>query len=128
MRKSIKIDPESRKKLEETFGVTQQFVWYALNYVKNGPSSERIRQAALDLGGIYVTERYVPNCRTVFTADEIVQDYGATVILIVNRRSGDLSISEDGEVVETVKGADLYGWAAMAEKAQEMAIARIVRN
>lgn len=128
MRKSIKIDPENRRKLEETFGVSKQFIWYALNYVKNGPSSERIRQAALDLGGFYVTEKFTPNCRTVFTADEIVQDFGATIILTINRRSGELTISDNGEVVETVEGADLYGWAAMAQKAQEMAIASIVTN
>ena len=128
MRKSIKINPEARHLLEKSFGVSHQYIWYALNYVKNGPSCERIRKAALDLGGVYSSSDFMPNCRVSHLGDKVIQDFGADVILTINRKTGEVSISDNGNTVAFMYDVNIDGWAAMAEMAQKIARSRMLSN
>lgn len=126
MLKSIKVSPATRRVLEKTYGVSHQYIWYALNYVKNGPSAERIRKAALDLGGVFTSSDFTPNCRVSHADNKIVQDFGGDVILTINRKTGELSVSDNGNTVASMYDVNIDGWAAMAKMAQKIAYSRIV--
>lgn len=125
MRKSIKVNTEISRKLLEMFGVSHQYIWNSLNYVKNGPSAIRIRKAALDMGGVYVKKDFIPNCLTSFTPEKVIQEFAGDVVITIDRRTGNLSLTASGEELESIEHVDIDGWSAMAEKAQTMARTRI---
>lgn len=51
MEKFIKINSETRKKLMKLFNCTRQNVYLACTYKSNSKNAEKIRQAALEMGG-----------------------------------------------------------------------------
>ena len=129
MRKSIKVTPEARRTLENSFGCSSQFVYDSLNYVKNGPASRRIRQAALDLGGIYTPSEFTPNCKTRFQGDKIIQDFGAGVVLSIDRETGKAVITVGDEVVRMEEEpVRMSTWGVLTQEAQKLAVQRIVNN
>lgn len=51
MRQKIELSKEGREKIAKTFDVTLQNVSQALNFKRNSPTSIKIREMALELGG-----------------------------------------------------------------------------
>lgn len=56
MEKFIKIGKEKVSELAKAFKVSERAVAYALKYERNSPTSEKIREAALKMGGKMMQE------------------------------------------------------------------------
>lgn len=125
--KQIKITPDERKRLQERFQVGENYMHDVLAFRKNGPTAERIRLAALELGGRYVDPDFAPNCQTSYMGGFIIQTFGDDVVLRINRDSGDLTISHHGEIVDKHPNASMAVWQSMAFKAQAYAMKAMIR-
>ncbi len=126
--KQIKITPAERRRLQERFQVGDSYMIDVLAFRKNGPTAERIRMAALELGGRYVDPNFAPNCQTAYMGGYIIQTFGDDVVLRIEIASGDVTLSHHGEVVEKEENATMTIWNAMANKAQVMAAKAMVAN
>jgi hypothetical protein len=125
--KQIKITPEERRRLQERFQVGDSYMIDVLAFRKNGPTAERIRMAALELGGRYVDPNFAPNCQTTYFGGCIYQRFGDDVVLRIDIQSSDIIISHHGEVVDREQNASMNMWNAMANKAQELARQSMIR-
>ncbi len=122
MRKSIKISRDGRQELRDKFQVSDQMIWYALNFVKNGPASVRIRREALRIGGIYTEEDFVPTCRFELQPDGFRQTFADDVILQVDTKKSVAKILHHGQEVVNVDEITLDSWSALAMQAQQLSI------
>ena len=69
--KYIKLSNPQKGCLRNIFNVSQVCIWKALYYKSSSDLSEKIRTAALEMGGrviheLDVTDGFMPNCRTEF--------------------------------------------------------------
>ena len=119
--KLIKVTPEERKRLQERFDVGETYVMHVLSFKANGPTAERIRRAALQLGGRYVDPDFAPNCRTSYMGGYIIQTFSCDVVLRIELSTGNVTISHRGNGIKTVKNATMTMWNSMAIEAQEIA-------
>lgn len=119
--KKIKVTPEERERLQELFHVGSNYVIQVLSFSKHGPTAERIRRAALQLGGRYVDPDFAPNCRTSYMGGYIIQTFSDDVVMRIEVSTGNVTISHRGNSIETVKNATMSMWNSMAIKAQEIA-------
>lgn len=125
--KQIKITPAERRRLQERFNVGENYITQVLAFSKNGPTAERIRMAALELGGRYVDPNFAPNCQTTYFGGCIYQTFGDDVVLRIEIASSNVTISHHGEVVEKEENATMTIWNAMANKAQALAQKSMIR-
>lgn len=119
--KQIRITPIERERLQERFNVGKNYVQQVLAFTKNGPTAERIRRAALEMGGRYVDPNFVPNCRTQYIGGMIIQYFPENIILKINKETSDIVLEQRSEVVEKVEKATMAIWNSMAIKAQTLA-------
>lgn len=119
--KQIKVTPEERRRLQERFNVGDTYVMHVLSFQTHGPTAERIRRAALQLGGRYVDPDFAPNCRTSYMGGYIIQTFSEDVVMRIEVSTGNVTISHRGNSIETVKNATMSMWNSMAIKAQEIA-------
>ena len=119
--RQIKVTLDERKRLQERFGVGVTYVLQVLAFTKHGPTAERIRRAALQLGGRYVDPDFAPNCRTQYLGGMIVQTFADQVVLEIDRETGNIVLMHHGEVVEKLENESMATWNAMALKAQTLA-------
>ena len=124
--RQIKVTPEEREQLQERFHAGANYINQVLSYSKNGPTAERIRRAALQMGGRYVDPDFSPNCRTVYMWGAIIQSFGARVVLFIDIKKGEASLMKDGKVLEVVHNATMVEWNSMAIKAQGIAESAMV--
>ena len=124
--KQIKVTPDERKSLQERFHVGDNYMLDVLSFRKDGPTARKIRRAALQLGGRYVDPEFVPNCTTQYVGGYIVQTFAENVILRINKHTGDIELSHNGEIVDSIKNASMALWNAMAHKAQDVAESQMV--
>ena len=120
--KQIKITPDERRRLQDRFQVGENYMHDVMAFRKNGPTAERIRLAALEMGGRYVDPDFAPNCQTSYMNGFIIQTFGDDVVLRIDRQTGDLTITHHGEVVEKQSKATMAVWQSMAYKAQRYAL------
>ncbi len=120
MNKYIKIERGRTPQLAEQFGVSNQYVWYALHYVKNGPRAVEIRKAALETGGVYVESNFVPTCRCEKTPTGFQQIFADDVRLIVDVKASTAEITHRGKSVARVDEVTLDAWGALAMEAQQL--------
>jgi hypothetical protein len=125
--KQIKITPAERRRLQERFNVGENYITQVLAFSKNGPTAERIRMAALELGGRYVDPNFAPNCQTTYFGGCIYQTFGDDVVLRIEIASSNVTLSHHGEVVEKEENATMTIWNAMANKAQALAQKSMIR-
>lgn len=125
--KQIKITPEERRRLQERFQVGESYMVDVLAFRKNGPTAERIRMAALEIGGRFVDPNFAPNCQTAYMGGCIIQTFGDDVVLRIEIASSNVTISHHGEVVEKEENATMTIWNAMANKAQVLAQKSMIR-
>lgn len=126
--KQIRITPSERVELQQRFNVGKNYVLQVLRFKKNGPTAEKIRRAALELGGRYVDPDFSPNCRTQYQGDKIIQTFSEQVVLEINRNTGNITLLQRGEVVEQLKNESMATWNSMAMKAQQLAESVMVAN
>lgn len=124
--KQIKITPAEREVLQQRFDVGRNYVQQVLSFAKNGPTAEKIRREALQMGGRYVDPDFVPNCRTQYISGMIVQTFGENVRLEICRENGNITLSKDGKVLDKMEHATMAIWNAMALKASSIAEAAMV--
>ena len=122
MRKSIRTNKATHTALRKRFGVSSQMVWYALNYVKGGAKAAEIRRVALDLGGAYSEENFIPVCRIEETPEGFRQIFADEVVLTINIKKSSAEISHHGEQVIKVEKISLDGWGSLAMQAQNLAM------
>lgn len=125
--KQIKITPDERRRLQERFQVGDSYMIDVLAFRKNGPTAERIRMAALELGGRYVDPNFAPNCQTTYFGGCIYQTFGDDVVLRIEIASSNVTLSHHGEVVEKEENATMTIWNSMANKAQALAQKSMIR-
>lgn len=119
--RQIKVTLEERNKLQERFHAGKNYILQVLSFSKNGPTAERIRLAALQMGGRYVDPDFAPNCRTQYLGGRIVQTFADQVVLEIDIKTGDISLRHKGEEVDSMKSASMAIWNAMALSAQSLA-------
>ena len=112
--------------LQERFNAKPSYILEVLRYGKNGPTAERIRRSALEMGGRYVDPDFSPNCRTSYIGGMIIQSFGERVRLEICRESGNITLLKNGEVVEHQENASMDIWNSMAIKASSIAEAAMV--
>ena len=117
----IKVTLEERKRLQERFDVGPNYVLQVLAFTKHGPTAERIRREALEMGGRYVDPDFAPNCRTQYIGGRIIQTFADQVVLEIERSTGDIRLTHRGVVVDKREKESMAMWNAMAMKAQLMA-------
>lgn len=119
--RQIKVTLEERNKLQERFHAGKNYILQVLSFSKNGPTAERIRRAALQMGGRYVDPDFAPNCRTQYLGGRIIQTFADQVVLEIDQKTGDIKLTHHGEVVEQLEKESMAMWNAMALKAQSLA-------
>lgn len=120
MKKSIKVKPALIDRLVDVYDVSQQFVYYALSFDRNGEKAEAIRRAALQLGGVYVEEGFVPTCSIERTKDGFRQIFADEVVLTVNMKDSSAELTHRGALVHSAINVTLDDWTILAMKAQEI--------
>lgn len=121
MMKQIKVTQDEMKRLQESFGVGRNYLWQVLSFAKHGPTAQKIRRAAIQMGGRYVDPDFAPNCRTSYLGGMIIQQFADQVVLRIDKSSGDLTLEHRGCIVDIKKNASMAVWESMAIKAQCMA-------
>ena len=119
--RQIKVTVEERKKLQERFHARENYILQVLAFTKHGPTAERIRRAALQMGGRYVDPDFAPNCRTQYLGGRIIQTFADQVVLEIDQKTGDIKLNHHGDVVEQLENESMAVWNAMALKAQSLA-------
>lgn len=119
--RQIRITLDERKRIQERFHVGANYVLQVLAFTKHGPTAERIRREALQMGGRYVDPDFAPNCRTEYLGGMIVQTFADQVVLKINMKNGDIVLEHHGEVIEKRENESMVIWNAMAQKAQGLA-------
>lgn len=122
MRKSIKTNRALHATLRKRFGVTSQMVYYSLNYIQNGKKAAEIRRVALDLGGVYVEEDFIPTCTIEDIPGGIRQIFADEVVLEMNFKKSVAEIRHHGESVLKVDHVTLDGWGSLAMQAQQLGL------
>lgn len=122
MNKYIKIQRGQTPLLADQFGVSKQYIWYALHYVKNGPTAVKIRKAALEMGGVYVESNFVPTCQFEKTPTGFQQIFADDVRLIVDVKASTAEITHRGKSVARVDEVTLDAWGALAMEAQNLGL------
>lgn len=124
--RQIKVTPEEREKLQERFNAGANYITQVLSFSKHGPTAEKIRRAALQMGGRYVDPEFAPNCRTEYINGYIIQKFGANVVLTIDVKNGDASISKGEVLLDYVADGTMVVWNSMAIKAQGIAESAMV--
>lgn len=127
MRTYIRVPDALRKELISKFGVSRPTVWSALNYLTAGDRPEAIRQYALQHGGSIEEQNFIPNCRTEYTDEEIVQTFAGGVQVRTDRNDGIVRLVQDGAVVESYEAVTLQAWGNILHRAQMMSQGRVAR-
>ena len=122
MNKYIKIERGQKPILADRFSVSKQYIWYALHYVKNGPTAVKIRKAALEMGGVYVESNFVPTCQFEKTAPGFQQIFADDVRLTVDVMASTAEITHRGKSVARVDEVTLDAWGALAMEAQNLGL------
>jgi hypothetical protein len=127
MKRCIRIPAGARKELERRFGVSDTFVYDALAYKQNGDTAQRIRQAAVEMGGLYIDPDFVPSCKTEYLDGQIRQTFSCGVVLTIDRSTGKAVITVGDEVVRREdEPVRMSRWNILAQEAQQLAIQRVI--
>ncbi|MGP1610267.1 MAG: hypothetical protein ACTTGW_01375 [Candidatus Cryptobacteroides sp.] len=126
MKKYITISPEIRKHLVEKYKISDVSIWKALCFITKNKRSQEIRQDALAMGGRYLEEDFVPNCRTEHRDGTIIQTFAGGVQVSID--AGSTKIIVDESIVESFKDVTIESWGNVLAKAQEISQNRVFNN
>ena len=120
MRTYIKVSDELRRQIWREFPVCKATVWAALNYITEGGRSGEIRAYALEHGGQVVDEDFEPNCLTEHSQDEMRQSFGGGVCVVLDKKSGAVTLQVPGEKEEVFRDLPIKAWGNVLARAQEI--------
>lgn len=126
MKKYITISPEIRKHLVEKYKISDVSIWKALCFITKNKRSQEIRQEALTMGGRYLEEDFVPNCRTEHRDGTIIQTFAGGVQVSID--AGSTKIIVDESIVESFKDVTIESWGNVLSRAQEISQKRVFNN
>lgn len=126
MKKYITINPEMRKHLIEKYKISDVSIWKALCFITKNKRSQEIRQDALAMGGRYLEEDFVPNCRTEHRDGTIIQTFAGGVQVSID--AGSTKIIVDESIVESFKDVTIESWGNVLSRAQEISQNRVFNN
>lgn len=126
MKKYITISPEIRKHLVEKYKISDVSIWKALCFITKNKRSQEIRQDALAMGGRYLEEDFVPNCRTEHRDGTIIQTFAGGVQVSID--AGSTKIIVDESIVESFKDVTIESWGNVLSRAQEISQKRVFNN
>ena len=119
MRKYISINSETRKHLMQKYQVTSQTIWEACSFITRNKRGENIRKDAIGMGGRYIEENFLPNCRTEFLGSGgIRQTFPAQVEVCLE--GGTAVIRKNDKELERYDDVTLDGWGNILERAQHL--------
>ena len=122
MRTYIKVNAELRNDLMSIFSLSRMSIWKALNGLTNSEKSNQVRQYAIDHGGRYVREDFVPACKTVHHEDgSFIQQFAGGVSVQVTPKEALVTIIRDEVELESFKDATLNDWGNILRLAQAYA-------
>lgn len=119
MKKYIKVSTEVRNVLMKKYNVTRQTIWEACYFISGGKRPDAIRKDALEMGGRYFEENFMPNCTFRRTADGFIQEFAAGVVLTAT--GSDIVITQNGKIKAEFDSVMAPGWGAICEQAQKLA-------
>lgn len=101
MKKQIFVDSETRSFLQKAFKCSKKHIWSALTFASDSDMARRIRMLALQRGGT-LSEGYLPKCETTHDTARMTmeQRFGARVMIVADRRNGDVRVMVDGKEKE----------------------------
>ena len=119
MNKQILIPAKTRTEMLHTFKVGRNTLRRALMYEVNSPKAKMLRAAALERGGLIYTDEVRElairdeDVVTEFdhTAGFMYQTFFKKVFLALNMRTGDTSLSVDGEKIVEFGNMGVAKWA-----------------
>lgn len=120
MRKYITAPDQVKKELEKRYGVTRRSVDRALNFTLNSNKCDAIRRSAIELGGEFCEEDFVPNCRTSYVNGSLVQAFPGNVVLTIRRKDSFAILSVDGKTKYTYESVTVDGWGNILAEAQKL--------
>lgn len=119
MKRFIKINREVREALMEKYGVTRRAIWEACSFITRGKRPDSIRKDALEMGGLYQEEDFVPQCSFHRTSDGWIQKFTAGVLVTVV--GSDVVISKGRTKVAEFEGVTMSGYSNILAQAQKLA-------
>jgi hypothetical protein len=112
--------------LIEKYKISDVSIWKALCFITKNKRSQEIRQDALAMGGRYLEEDFVPNCRTEHRDGTIIQTFAGGVQVSID--AGSTKIIVDESIVESFKDVTIESWGNVLAKAQEISQNRVFNN
>lgn len=119
MRRFIRISSETRDQIMKKYDVTRQTVWEALSYISRGKRPDAIRKDALEMGGRYYEEDFIPQCSFRRTEDGWIQKFASGVLVTVV--GSDVVISKGRKMVAEFENVTMDGYSNILVQAQQLA-------
>lgn len=119
MRRYISVSTEVRRELMGKYKVSNRTIWEACSFITKNKRGNNIRHDAMQMGGLYKEENFIPNCRTEFRADGMHQRFATGVEVVLHGKT--LSIIVPGKDPEHYQDVDICSWGNVLERAQRIA-------
>lgn len=126
MKRYISITPEMREELTAKYKVSAVSIWKALSFITRNGRSERIRREAIAMGGRYLEEDFVPNCRTEHRDGTIIQTFAGGVQVVIDNDSTRIIVGNS--TIAKYKGVTIASWGNVLARAQEISQERVLNN
>ena len=119
MRRFIRVSSETRDQIMRKYDVTRQTVWEALSYISRGKRPDAIRKDALEMGGRYYEDDFMPQCSFRRTEDGWIQKFASGVLVTVV--GCDVVISKGRKMVAEFENVTMDGYSNILVQAQQLA-------
>lgn len=119
MKKFIKVSPEVRDELCAKYGVSKMTIWEALSFITRNKRGQAIRKDALERGGRYFEEDFVPQCSFHRTPDGWTQKFAGGVLVTV--AGSDVVITKGLDKVASFEEVTMDGFSNILAQAQQLA-------
>lgn len=126
MRRYISVNAEAREALMEKYRVSKVTIWEACSFITKNRRSDNIRRDAMEMGGIYKEEDFIPNCETTFVKGGMVQRFATGVEVVTSGKTMQLVVP--GSVPQKYKNVDILAWSNILERAQSIAEERMMKS
>lgn len=126
MKHYIKCTMEQRKCLLGKYNINRQVLWEALCFITKSARAQKIREDALSMGGRYIEENFIPNCKTEHKNGILIQTFAGGVSVVTKTEQTEIRVED--EVVAKFKDVTIATWGNVLAKAQEISQKRVFNN
>lgn len=122
MEKQIITDGEGKEFIMKAFRCSRMQVWKALHYRSESDMARRIRNLALQRGGVLVGDS-TPECETTFEECEqtMTQSWGTRVKLVYNRNNNEAEIYVDGSIQRAERPGSISEFIGLQQEVERLA-------